>query len=265
MDKKGQLLELWALEALIVKAKPPAVRNVIDTSGSRPFHIVERSGSDKGRVLVASRPIKTGELILAEEAMLKMRYPERPGDKVAELQRTLSALSPEDKKLFEELHIYTVKLHKGGHRLEHILLSNGVPVTSDQLHGEQGIFPKFSWISLSCAPNTHYYWQADLELLLLFATQDIQQGELLTTYRTGNVRQDRSRESRHENIRKWYGLDECRCTLCSMPPAAIATSDARREQTRRMHQSMLTSKDPWVDSEMVSWRRLELDAGDCIP
>ena len=224
----------------------PAVRNVIDTSGSRPFRIVERSGSEKGRVLVASRPIKTGELILAEEAMLKSRYPERPGDKVAELERTLSALSPEDRKLFEELHIYTVKLPEGAHRLEHILLSNGVPVTPDQLRGEQGIFPKFSWISFSCAPNTHYYWQEDLKLLLLSATRDIQQGEVLTTYRAGNVREDRSREARHENIRKLYGLDDCGCSLCSMPPAAVATSDARREQT------MLTSTDPWADSEMVS-------------
>lgn len=214
--------------------------------------MVGRPGSEKGRVLVATRRIKTGELVLAEEPLLKARWPTRGGERTAELERIMRGLKPEEAQLVNELHIFPVAGRERCHRLEHILLSNGYPVSDDPEHGEQGIFPVYSWMSFSCAPNAHHFWQKDFGILLVHATRDIEEGEVLTVSRLYNAQPDLCRACRRPYIKLWYGLDDCGCSLCHMSPAATATSDARREQSGKMLNAILATTDPWESSEMVS-------------
>jgi hypothetical protein len=129
----------------------------------------------------------------------------------------LEELSVVQKQQFFSLH----NNFPGSHPLSGIVKTNALPCGSGSSTG--GLYPKTCLINHSCLPNAHNNWNSNKNLETIHAIRYIKAGEEITiSYSPAG-----SSSSRRAYLQEKFGF-ECDCPLCSLPPAGILISNARR-------------------------------------
>lgn len=108
-----------------------------------------------------------------------------------------------------------------------ILKTNGLPCGTDSPNG--GIYPTICLINHSCLPNSHNNWNDEAKHETIHAIQPIKAGQEIT------ISYDRGGPSaeRQAFLKKAFGFD-CKCSICTLPPAGLRDSNARRALIQRL-------------------------------
>lgn len=176
----------------------------------------------KARGLVARVDISKGTQILCEKPLLTVT-PAPPNELELVLAGKLRAMSRTEQRQFLSLHNnFPGSLPFGG-----IVRTNALPCGSGSPVG--GIYPQICLINHSCLPNSHNNWDGNREHETIYAIRPIKAGEEITiSYDHGGPA-----STRRAFLRKSFGFD-CECSVCTLPPAELQASDARRLLIQRL-------------------------------
>jgi SET domain len=173
----------------------------------------------KGRGLVARFNIDKGKRILSEKPLLTTPNLSPIGLMESTIAAKLKALSKTEQSQFLSLH----NNFPGKYPFSGITKTNALPCGSDSVIG--GVYPTICLVNHSCLPNAHNSWNSDTKCETIHAICFIKAGEEITiSYDKGGPF-----ESRHTHLKNAFGF-ECSCGLCTLPPADLQASDARRRR-----------------------------------
>ncbi|KAF8917092.1 hypothetical protein CPB85DRAFT_1431704 [Mucidula mucida] len=195
-----------------------------------------------GHGMFAIQPIKQGDLILSERALLiapaEMRYTTEGVEKLKGTKRMRGVLRGAEKQLETLLrrmdrqdqtkYLSLANVHKkdGSGPLLGILRTNGYcidglrePGVDGNAGAYSGVFNELSRVNHICCPNSTRRFHMPSLSMRLYATRDIAEGEEITTNYTGTWE---STVARQEKLSP-YGFT-CSCPCCSNCEA----SDRRR-------------------------------------
>lgn len=171
----------------------------------------------KGKALIATQDIAPGTLILSDPPLITTECITSEETTEKDLGRALRALPKDSQRAFLSLH----NNYPGEKNpLSNIIRSNGYPLGPES--GAGGIFANVSRINHSCRPNAKHSWNAILKKQTVYALRPIPAGEEITlSYLPGGTS-----EERQEILKSHFRFD-CKCELCSLPPAKLSASDSR--------------------------------------
>jgi hypothetical protein len=200
-----------------------ASNNIADMNSNK-FIIKESPG--KGFGLFASCKLKRGELILEEKPLFKVNYYQNQN----ETDKKISKLSPEAKKIFNEL----TDCHSPKSPTPYgIVQTNALPLGNYATQG--GIFPLLSRINHSCLPNVHHNWNPYKEMETIYAIRDIEQEEeILTSY----IDLYNDKDTRQQLLKSSFNFN-CNCELCSIKDETKRRkSDIRRNILKQLDEEI---------------------------
>lgn len=182
--------------------------------GNPLFEVKQVPGKGKG--LVARLDIDTGTRIICEKPLLTAEsMPPEALELV--LASKLKAMTKTEQRQYFSLH----NNFPGKPVLGSILKTNGLPCGTDSSAG--GIYPTICLINHSCLPNSHNNWDEAAEHETIHAIRPIKAGEEITIpYDHGGPSAERQ-----AFLKSAFGFD-CKCSTCTLPPAELRDSDARR-------------------------------------
>jgi hypothetical protein len=171
----------------------------------------------KDKALIATRDIAPGTLILSDPPLITTDCITSEETTEKDLARALRTLPKDSQRAFLSLH----NNYPGEKNpLSNIIRSNGYPLGPES--GAGGVFANVSRINHSCRPNAKHSWNAILKKQTVYALRPISVGEEITlSYLAGG-----SSEERQEILKTHFRFD-CKCELCSLPPAKLRASDGR--------------------------------------
>lgn len=133
----------------------------------------------------------------------------------------LKALSKTEQRQFLSLH----NNFPGKYPFSGIMKTNALPCGPNSEIG--GVYPTICLINHSCLPNAHNSWNSDAECETIHAIGFIKAGEEITiSYDKGGPS-----DSRRTHLKDEFGFI-CNCSLCTLPPAHLQASDARRRKIK---------------------------------
>lgn len=185
---------------------------------------------DKGLGLVATRDIKSGEMILSEPPLLLFGYQLSTVDSSG-LDRVfadaVNGLSTRSNDAYLALHNSSLPDYPLLARLK----TNGHDLWKKADYGPSvfeancGVFNEISRANHSCTPNAHFSFCLLNNLEgTLHAGLSIQRGEEICISYIGT---EATRATRQAALRNNHRI-ECKCATCTMDPDRIKASDARR-------------------------------------
>lgn len=136
----------------------------------------------------------------------------------------LAALPEHDQTRYLSLH----DAHsKDGPTAKGIFITNSLPLGDSDVATQRGLFPECSRFNHSCNPNACNTWNSALQKVVVYAVEDIQPGvEITITYLSTLTESHVFRQ-----FCLWQGFRfKCQCSVCTLPPAELAASDARRQK-----------------------------------
>ncbi|KAJ7188534.1 hypothetical protein C8R46DRAFT_1054982 [Mycena filopes] len=210
---------------------PPAIAN--------PPYVLEAT-SDKGIKMVARRPIAMGELVALERPLVVSRtdvaIAEDQSASGIFYRAALSGLSA------VTLSTITSLCNSFGPEQEPILgtlLTNYQPVTIDIPETEySGLFPILCRANHDCSPNANFFFNSRSFTGQFHAVRAIAKGEEITVMYSELAA---SRSQRRAELQEHYKF-LCECSTCSLPPALVEKSDARRRAIGELIPMMHTGR-----------------------
>jgi hypothetical protein len=181
---------------------------------SPPLYKIE-SIPGKGRGLVASSEIAMRTRILSEHPLFTL------ASAVDSLECNVVA---KVKTLSKEQQRYYLSLYNKNPEMgifSGIFRTNALPCGVGSITG--AIYPTICLMNHACDPNAHHSWNSATGSETIHALCDIKAGEEITI----SYNRDEPASVRRANLKSSFGFD-CTCGLCSLPPAEIQHSDARR-------------------------------------
>lgn len=143
------------------------------------------------------------------------------------LASKLKAMTKAEQRQYFSLH----NNFPGKPVLGSILKTNGLPCGPDSSVG--GIYPTICLINHSCLPNSHNNWDYEAEHETIHAIRPIKAGEEITIpYDHGGPSAERQ-----TFLKDAFGFD-CKCNTCTLPPAELRDSDARRVLIQRLDKAI---------------------------
>ncbi|KAF7374782.1 SET domain-containing protein [Mycena sanguinolenta] len=192
-----------------------------------PFVI--RSSGAKGLGMFATRPIARGALIMRERPV----YASHPTLSVGSDQKhsfytsALAGLAPATQAVIASLRNAQPVTSDVGH-IRGILITNALGAKIPQMPDAPPfavLFEHLCRANHDCAPNAHYGFCSESFSGRLFAVRSIAEGEEITIGYT-DLTTKRAARREHLEAKFWF---VCECATCSLPPAHLVESDARRE------------------------------------
>jgi len=201
-----------------------------------PYKVLPISG--KGFGMVASRPLKQGERILAEAPLLVKSLRKGEG----------RGLDEQFKDLPKEWQMKVLKLHdenpKDGEeeKVKRIFLANAIEVAGA---GCTALYPNIPRINHSCAPTAVWSNVEGQPLAKeVRAVRDMEEGEEITANYVDSFEATfSSAEERKEKLRQWNF--DCSCEVCNLPPAELAENDKSRRAIALHHQLIPRYMESW--------------------
>ncbi|KAK3702041.1 hypothetical protein LTR37_015155 [Vermiconidia calcicola] len=172
---------------------------------------------DKGLGVFATKPIKSGTVIVRDHVIMKIRRPECDVTS-QQVQGAFDALSKEDQAAFMALHEGNLPYKT---KLLRIYKANAF---GDEVHA--WVYLKLARLNHSCAPNaeiTETDNEADVKVVAL---KPIQKGEEVLISYNGALEEGSKRE-RAMVTKENHGF-ECNCSVCSLTGEEAMLSDGRR-------------------------------------
>lgn len=187
-----------------------------------------RDIEQKGKGAVACRMIPRGTLILAEAPLFAIPRYGIAGHVVKALIATeLQKLDKDSQRLFFQLQ----NSYSNISSFEGIVKTNALPLGK---HGRQGaIFPTCSRFNHSCVANAAYSWQAGIHREVIYALQDIQQGDEITVSYLSDDAWALPRTERRRHLQQNFNFN-CACGSCHSHPTEALESDGRRLKLSRL-------------------------------
>jgi len=177
----------------------------------------------KGKGLIARINIAQGTRILSEKPLFTT-------PNLAPITLMESTIATKLKSLPKPQQRQLLSLHNnfpGKHPFSGITKTNALPCGPTSNIG--AIYPTICLLNHSCFPNAHNSWNSTTTRETIHAIRAIAAGDELT------IAYDTALPSspRRTHLENAFGF-VCTCALCSLPPPALATSDARRLQIQRL-------------------------------
>ncbi|KAH9949151.1 hypothetical protein B0H21DRAFT_729758 [Amylocystis lapponica] len=195
------------------------------------FRIATAAG--KGAGMFATKEIRAGELVWAERPV----YATRKGLEWAHDQTRANGIFQHNslRGLSDSARASVLALKNSYPDEENIdvvlgtLLTNylGIDMTEKPLKENEfsGCFPTLSRANHSCRPSVNYFWSFPTFCGQFWATRDIAEGEEITISYASLT----DTSSERQSFLKSGFFFTCTCETCSLPPALLRKSDARRE------------------------------------
>jgi hypothetical protein len=181
----------------------------------------------KGKGLVATLNIGKGKRILSEKPLFTTLSLSPMSLMESTIAAKLKALSKTEQRQFLSLH----NNFPSKHPFSGIVRTNALPCGPDSEIG--GVYPTICLINHSCLPNAHNSWNSDAKCETIHAIRFIKAGEEITiSYDKGGTS-----DSRRTHLKAAFGFD-CNCSLCTLPPADLQASDARRRQIQLLDEAI---------------------------
>lgn len=188
------------------------------------FEIVLIEGKGLGWVASSSRLIKKGECVLRESPLFTFQPTKDRIQNAILLAEQVEQLSQENQAAFHALSSSPTISDKTD-PISAIYESNFFSLDQkEDDETETGIFLLASRLNFSCRPNLNHTWNDSDRVEVFIAVRDIQIGEEMTIYYSYPFA---TSVERQKIYLKNHGFI-CSCSVCSLPTAALNTSDVRR-------------------------------------
>ncbi|KAI0346654.1 SET domain-containing protein [Trametopsis cervina] len=191
------------------------------------FHI--QDVPNKGKGLVAARPIRRGEFLFSETPLFTL--PPSPTNSMV-LGALAKCTREQQCEYFTLANSYRKKLLPALAIFEtnFLLLGRGLLKADPQAAESAGIFLQASRFNSSCTPNVNKIWD-DLHGVMVFRTlRDVVEGEELCFNYCDVLA---TREQRTRELSTEFGFD-CICEACCLEGEAALDSDRRRSSIARL-------------------------------
>ncbi|KIW02070.1 uncharacterized protein PV09_06565 [Verruconis gallopava] len=190
-----------------------------------------RMSPGKGLGVFALHDLEVGTVIMREAPILKIKppkYAKGSGYPMAAVSQMLrqdyAFLSTEDQEEVMSLAYYGTEEEKNASDPLGLIFRTNAYKSGEEI----GLFPKIARINHSCRPNTSYYWNAQLNLRVMYANRKIKKGEeILDSYISLLLPQEE-----RQKLLKPYGFT-CNCEVCSARKKARRESDRRRTTIKK--------------------------------
>ncbi|KAH6693831.1 hypothetical protein F5X68DRAFT_199758 [Plectosphaerella plurivora] len=198
------------------------------------YKVVPMEG--KGFGVIATGPIKMGELILQETVSMLIDYAaftHVPKDKLRKLQRVaIDGLPKAHRKRFLEMSPGAAGWDSNVEELvERVLVTNSFDVEmEDKVRDDEfyAAFVETARMNHDCRPNIDYRFDPKTLTQRTAAIRDIAEGEELTLSYINTIQ---THEARRDRLKKTWHFD-CTCPSCMQPAPQIAASDQRIRQIK---------------------------------
>jgi len=217
-----------------------------------PFHISQTS---IGEGAVATRPIRPGQLLFVESEPLVIQ----PED--ASEQSILAALCHLPPARSQAFFTLSTSLDRKT-PIRDIFQTNAlplgpcVPVSSSNPDVAYGVFTTLSRLNNSCTPNAAATWNDVTQRMSLHALQPIATNEEITISYGQPL--FATRAERRSYLKRTRGF-ECTCPACT---STDPSSDARREELRRLFTSIPFVPEPATGVKMVRYSSIHPHPSD---
>lgn len=213
----------------------------------------------KGMGLVAAKPIRRGDLIMANTVSLVIDYrafEDLPKDEYQQLQAfAVDNLPAAHRDAIMRLSTHFASDLPHVARVDKIAATNAFDIEPDaddaeQDHGFFVVFPEIARMNHDCRPNADYYFDHATLTQYIHATRDIGVGEEITLSYINPVM---TRAARLRKLQRNWGF-ECACSACTQERALTEASDGRIRQINKLR-GELTS---WAAGSRASPAMAEL-------
>ncbi|KAK4442758.1 SET domain-containing protein [Podospora aff. communis PSN243] len=200
-----------------------------------PYEVRDLPGKGKG--VVATKRIQRGTVLMVEHAAVigDTLFPSRVKRAVGRhmLQRAMARLGSKGEGAILEL-ARSSRDPEGVPAAEDLMKTNSFTV---KIGGKShmALFPRVSRINHACKPSAITRFDEQSLSMTIRAVRNIEPGEEITlSYTDFGL----SFHERQQQLKAKWGFD-CDCSICSLPPAEIAKSDARREKIVAMGKTVI--------------------------
>ncbi|KAF4439491.1 SET domain protein [Fusarium austroafricanum] len=179
----------------------------------------------KGKGLIATSKIPKGARIISEPPLFKVSRENLTAD---ETNAELAKLSNAQRSAF-----YSLQNSWPGLGPEvGIVRTNAKSCGLGAKKG--GIFLEAARINHSCAPNAMPQWREDVQRLTIHAIKDIEVGEEIASFYLGTRT---PYVTRQQQLKTFFHIDQCTCSLCSLPEDERKIKDAIFDEYQRLDNS----------------------------
>ncbi|KAK0613173.1 hypothetical protein B0T14DRAFT_384451, partial [Immersiella caudata] len=201
----------------------------------KPYQVQDLPGKGKG--VVATKRIQRGTVLMVEHAAViaDTLFPSRVKRAVGRemLQRAMARLGEECEGAILEL-AKSSRDPEGVPAAEDLMKTNSFTVKISG-NSHMALFPRVSRINHACRPSAITRFDEQTLSMTIRAMKNIEPGEEITlSYTDFGL----SYNERQRNLKAKWGFD-CDCSICSLPPAEIAESDARRDRIAAMGKTVI--------------------------
>ena len=188
----------------------------------------------KGLGLLAQRSISRGEIIMEERPILfTSRFPQTVTESDIRGFFDLNALQGLSQASRDAIMHMRNSYPSKPSAIAGILRTNCLPLDFDPLSGDSkpefaACFPTLSRANHSCSPSANFYFSSETFTAQVLAMRNIAEGEEITISYCGVVTPFKERQAAIQRA----GNFTCACEVCTLPPALLAQSDARRAALR---------------------------------
>ncbi|KAK6591384.1 set domain-containing protein 5 [Botrytis cinerea] len=210
---------------LLVRQIPPTISKeeellALANSHSSWINCAIKTTDDRGLGIFATQRIPVGSLILSEQPTLKVSHMSVDAE---ELLVKLTELSLDNLREFALLHN---AFPQDG--LKGVVKTNGFRIPDDrdtllQCVGEIGMYFQAARINHACLFNGQHTIDNRSDVLTVYATRDIEEGEEITINYSNPFM---TREGRQADLKKDYRF-ECKCELCTKDDTTTKDDDDR--------------------------------------
>jgi len=189
-----------------------------------PVSSVQFIDEVKGEGLVANRGVLPSQTVLLEEPLISIVKQGNRGD-YTEVLKKYKRLSILDQKVYDNLIFYSFH---GNEILDRWYANSVSTKLNEEDEDHQALFPKFSKINHSCAPNCVFYIDDDRNMKVVAITKIRKGEEILITY----IPSDRDgycllKIDRLRLLKKWDFT--CSCNICSLGGQELARNEALKK------------------------------------
>lgn len=195
------------------------------------FHVQDTP--DKGRGLIAARPIRRGEFLFSESPLFTL--PPSPNNSTV-LGALAKCTREEQRQYFLLANSYRGKLLPALAIFEtnFLLLGNGTLRASPKQQEVAGIFLLASRFNSSCTPNVSKAWDEIRNVMVFRTLRDVAEGEELCFNYCDVLA---TKGERMQALSSEFGFD-CLCDACRMEGEDALESDKRRSTIARLFEEV---------------------------